>query len=106
MCGCLSRNHIEQRGAVRFPVLEGLNPVLIYSELELVYDEGTLALPTVYNWPSRFRDGRTELSDDSRFGRPRKSDLVEAVLSMLKERPFSSCMLLVRQLKVTKAICL
>jgi histone-lysine N-methyltransferase SETMAR len=97
---------MEQRAVVRFLTLKWLNPQQIYSELESVYHEDALAMPTVYKWHARFRDGRTELSDDPRSGRPRKSDLAEAIFSMLEERPFSSCKCLARHFRVAKATCL
>jgi transposase len=97
---------MEQRAVLRFLTVKGLNPQQIHSELESVYHEGVLALPTIYKWHARFRDRRTELSDDPRSGRPRRSDLAEAISSMLAERPFLSCKLLVRQFRIAKATCL
>jgi transposase len=97
---------MEQRAGGRFLLLKALNPPLIHSEPESIYHQHALALPTVCKWLARFRDGRTELSDDSRSGRPRKSDLAGPISSMLKERPFSSCKLLARHFRVTKATCL
>jgi histone-lysine N-methyltransferase SETMAR len=70
-----------------------------------VYDEDALAMPTIYKWHARFRDGRTELFDDPRSGRPRRSDLAEAISSMLEERPFLSCKLLARHFRIAKATC-
>jgi hypothetical protein len=81
---------MEHRVVGRFLRLKGLNPPLIHSDPESIYHQDALALPTVCKWRARFRDGRTELSDDSRSGRPRKSDLAPPISSMLKECPFSS----------------
>jgi transposase len=96
---------MEQRAALRFLTLRRLNPQQIRSELESVYPEHAFALPTIYKWHARFRDGRTELSDDPRFGRPQRSDLSEAVSSMLEERPFLSCKLLARHFRIAKTTC-
>jgi hypothetical protein len=71
-----------------------------------VYHEDALAVLTIYKWHVRFRDGRTELSDDPRSGRPRKSDSAETIFSMLKERPFLSHKLLARHFRIAKATCL
>jgi transposase len=97
---------MEQRAVLRFFTLKGLNPQQIYSELESVYHEDALALPTIYKWHVRFRDGRTELSDDPRSDRPRRSDLAEVISSMLEERPFLSCKLLARHFRIAKVTCL
>jgi transposase len=85
---------MEQRAVLRFLTLKGLNPQQIRSEFESVYHEDALALPTIDKWHARFRDVRAELSDDPTSGRPRKSDLAEAIFSMLEERSFLSCKLL------------
>jgi hypothetical protein len=52
---------MEQRTVVRFLTLKGLNPQQIRSELESVYDEDALALPTIWKLHTRFRDGKTEV---------------------------------------------
>jgi transposase len=100
------RRQREQRAVFRFLTLKGLNPQQILSELESVYREDALALPTIYKWHARFRDRRTELSDDPRSGRPRKSDSAEAIFSMLEPRPFLSYSLLARHFGIAKATCL
>jgi hypothetical protein len=97
---------MEQRTVLRFLTLKALNHQQIHSELESVYHEDARALPMIYKWHARFRDGRTELSDDPRSGRPRKSDLAEAFFSMLEERPFLSCKLLAQHFRIAKATCL
>jgi transposase len=73
---------MEERAVLCFLTLKGLNPQQIHSELESVYHEDALDLPMIYKRQARFRDERTELSDDPRSGRPRKSGPAEATLSM------------------------
>jgi transposase len=68
---------MEQRAVHRFLTRKGLNPEETHSELESVDHEDALAMSMIYKWHARFRDRRTELSDDRRSGRPRKSDLAE-----------------------------
>jgi transposase len=87
---------------VRFLTLKGLNPQQIHSELESVYHDGALALPMIFKWHARFRDGTTVLSDDPRSGRARKSDLAKAFFSMLQEHPFSSGRFLADELALQK----
>jgi hypothetical protein len=97
---------MEQSAVLRFLRLKGLNPQQIYSELESVYHEDALAMPTIYKWHARFCDGRTELSDDPKSGMPRRRDLAEAFSVMLEERPFLSCKLLARHFRIAKDTCL
>jgi transposase len=88
----MSKSQTEQRAILRFLTLKALTPQQIHSELESVCHDDALALPTIDKCHARFRDRRTELSDDPRFGRPRKSDEAEVFLSMLEERAVLSCL--------------
>jgi transposase len=74
---------MEQRVVIGFLTLKGFNSEEIYSELESIYREDLLTHPTVYKCHERFRDWRTELSDDPRSEKPRKSNLAEAISPML-----------------------
>jgi hypothetical protein len=91
----LGRNRIRR--------VEKWSQTSTHSEPEPAYLEDAFALLTVCKWHARFRDGKTELSDDPRSVRPGKSDLAESIPSMLKERAFSSCDLLTRHFRVAKA---
>jgi hypothetical protein len=97
---------MEERPVLGFLTLKGLNPQQIHSELESVSHEDAFAMLTICKWHTRFRDGRTELSDDPKSGGPRRSDLAEAISSMLEERPFLACKLLARHFRIAKATCL
>jgi hypothetical protein len=94
---------MKQRAVIGFLTLKGLNPEEIYSELESIYREDVLTHPTVYKCHERFRDWRTEFSDDPRSGKLRKSNLAEAISSMLQERPFALYRFLVRHFRIAKA---
>jgi hypothetical protein len=97
---------MEQRAVIRFLTLEGLRARAIATELGDVYHPDALALPTVKKWRKRFVQGRTSLSDDPRSGRSLTNDLVAAIASMLKERPFASCKVLSQHFRIVKATCL
>jgi transposase len=97
---------MEQRAVIRFLTLKGLDPQTIFTELTSVYHDDVPALPTIYKWHARFCNGRTDLSDDPRSGRPKKSDLADAIASMLQERPFVSCKIIARHFRVAKSTCL
>jgi hypothetical protein len=60
-------------------------------ELESVDGPEARALPTMQNWPSPFRHGRTGLPDDSRTERPLTNGPGETNGSALAERLVSSC---------------
>jgi hypothetical protein len=112
---CLSKNRcyafrsshlMEQRTVVRFFILKGLSPKDIYTELESVYIDKALCLPTVYKWHKRFMQRRTELFDDTRSGRPLQNDLVDALRAMIQEFPFTSCKGLCTYFRLAKSTCL
>jgi transposase len=100
------RLRMGQRAVTRFFTLKGLTARAIHAELVSVYLEDALALATVKKWNKRFREGRRDLFDDPRSGRPLTHDLSEAIRSVLKERPFSSCKVLCRHFRIRKATCL
>jgi transposase len=93
---------MEQRPVIRFLTLKGLKLKAIFAELESVYGDAALALATVKKWRKRFHEGRTDLFGDCRSGRALTHNLVEAVRSMLVERPFMSCEILCRHFRVAK----
>jgi transposase len=97
---------MEQRAVIRFFTLKGLKVKEIRAELESVYCPEALALSTVKKWRKRFQEGRTNLIDGRRPGRPVTHDLAEAIQSMLAERPFLSWKVLCRHLGIGKATCL
>jgi transposase len=97
---------MEQRAVIRFFTLKRLKAKEIRAELESVYGPEALALSTVKKWRKRFEEGRTDLIDDRRPGRPVTHDLAEAIQSMLTKRPLVSCTVFCRHLRTGKATCL
>jgi hypothetical protein len=97
---------MEQRAVIRFFTLKGLKSRDIHAELMLVYGGDSLASATVKKWNKRFREGRTDLFDDSRVGCHLTHDLAEAIRSVDTERPFISCKILWRHFRIGKATCL
>jgi transposase len=97
---------MEQRAVVRFYTLKGVKSKKICMKLTAVYGTESLALATVKKWRLRFSQGRRDLFDDPRSGRPLTHDLSQAISSMLEERPFSSCKMLCRHFRIGKAMCL
>jgi transposase len=66
---------MEQRAVIHFFTPKSLKAKAIHAELESVYECEALTLPTVKKWRRRFQEGRRDLFDDSRSGRPLTYDL-------------------------------
>jgi hypothetical protein len=97
---------MEHRAVIRFLSLKGLKARAIQGELQSVYGPDACQLTAVKKWRGRFLQGRTDLFDDPRSGRPLTHDLAEAIRSMLTERPFSSSKMLSRHFRIANATCL
>ena len=63
----------EQRSVIRFLWSKGRTPVEIHREMQPTYGERCLALRSVRWWCSEFKNGRENLNDNERAGRPRVS---------------------------------
>lgn len=67
---------------IKFLVKEGRQPTEIYKRLVEVWGEACPSRTTVFDWARRFAEGRTELTDDPREGRPSTAvtpEMIEAV---------------------------
>jgi hypothetical protein len=69
-------------------------------------EQDALALSTVKKWHKHFSEGRRDLFDDTRSGRPLILDLSEAIHSVPEEPPFTSCKVLCRHFRIRPATCL
>ena len=61
---------LEQQINIKFLVKLGKNGPKIHQMLQQVYGEDALKERTVFKWVQRFREGREDLKDDTRSGRP------------------------------------
>jgi transposase len=100
------RIFMEQRAIIRFLTRKSLPASAIAPELKPVSETEALTLSTVKKWRKRFAERRILRYDDPRCGRPHTNDLVEAISSMLKERPDLSCNVLCPHFCITKGTCL
>jgi hypothetical protein len=91
---------MEQRPVIRFFMLKGLKARAIHTELESVYGPESLAAPVVDKGRRHFQQGKIDLFDDPRSGRPLTNDVAGALGSLFEERPFSSCELLSRHFRI------
>ncbi|GFT54362.1 protein GVQW3 [Trichonephila clavipes] len=78
---------IEQRIVVKFHFKLGKTATETYSLLKEVYGSECLSRARVFEWFKRFKDGRQDVEDDSRPGRPSTSktdENVEKVASLIR----------------------
>jgi hypothetical protein len=97
---------MEQRAVIRFFNLKGSSPRDIHTKFESVYGDEALCLRGVYKWYERFLQGRTELFENPRSGRPLQNDFGYALRGMLQKFPFISCKRLYVHFRIAKATCM
>ena len=61
---------IEQRGVVRCLWAKGMAAKDIHKEMLPMYGEHCLSRQAVHNWVQKFSEGRTNIEDEHRVGRP------------------------------------
>lgn len=64
---------MEQRANIKFCYKLGKTPTETYEMLKFVYGNGTMSRSRVFEWYSRFREGREDPFDNDRSGRPSTS---------------------------------
>ena len=77
----------EQRINLKFLVKLGKTPSESLGMLQEVYGDETMSRSRVFEWHKRFKDGREDVEDDSRSGRPstsRTDDNVERVKQVVR----------------------
>ena len=62
--------NFEIRANVKFLTRLNWKPVKIIETLQQVYGDSAPCRAVVYDWVKRFKEGREQLEDDSREGRP------------------------------------
>ncbi|CAF0904142.1 unnamed protein product [Rotaria sordida] len=70
-----------------------IEPIVIYNELYTVFVDEVPLLRTVQRWSKRFREGREEVEDEERPGRPiteTTSENIEQVRDLIKDDPYAT----------------
>jgi len=67
----------EVRGVIRFLQAENVRPCAIHRRLVAVYGEHVINAASFRKWCTMFRNGRTDVHDAERSGRP--SDITDAL---------------------------
>ena len=70
---------IEQRINLKFLVRLGKTPTETFNSLQAVYGDATMSRTRIFEWHKRFREGREDVEDDRRSGRPTTSRTNENV---------------------------
>src|SRR5215469_15572698 len=78
----------EQRVAIKFCFKAGKSAVETIELINKAYGSAAMCRANVYRWYARFQDGREDVKDDARSGRPstaRSDENVESVSHLLTE---------------------
>ena len=88
---------IEQRINLKFLVRLGKTPTETFNLLQEVYGDATMSRTQIFEWHKRFREGREDVEDDPKSGRPTTSRINENV-EHVREKVCSDCHLTVRMI--------
>jgi transposase len=70
------------------------------ARLERAHEKGIVTFKTVLRWTSRFRNGKTDLDDERRPGRPRRNGELPILRTMIEAHPY------LLQKKIAQTLCL
>ena len=88
---------IEQRINLKFLVRLGKTPTETFNLLQEVYEDATMSRTRIFEWHKRFREGREDVEDDPKSGRPTTSRTNENV-ERVREKVRSDRRLTVRMI--------
>ena len=74
---------IEQRINLKFLVRLGKTPTETFNLLQEVYGDATMSRTRIFEWHKRFREGREDVEDDPKSGRPTTFVFIIFVLNCL-----------------------
>jgi len=95
----------EQRVAIQFCVKAGKSAVETIELINKDYGSAAMSRAIVYRWYARFRDGREEVKDDARSGRPstaRIDENMESVRRLLTEDRLTTLQMIADRLNIGK----
>ncbi|KAJ8944495.1 hypothetical protein NQ318_011753 [Aromia moschata] len=73
----------EIRAVIRFLHAKKLQPVEIHRQLSEIYGKTCISIQHVRKWCREFSEGRTDIHDEKRSGRPSISDEVVAKIERI-----------------------
>ena len=83
----MDRQTFQQSCAIKFCVKLGESATVTYEKLQTAYGEHSISRPQVLRWHKSFLEGREQVEDEPRAGRPSTSktdDNVERVRSLVR----------------------
>ena len=83
---------IEQRINLKFLVRLGKTPTETFNLLQEVYGDATMSRTRIFEWHKRFREGREDVEDDPKSGRPTTSRTNENVEHVREKVRNDSCL--------------
>lgn len=93
---------MEFRYVIHYCYLRGMKPKDIKEEMQIAYKDQAPGDSTIYKWFNRFKDGRENVDDDRRSGRPLNCDDNARILQILSEQPFASARYISDMLQIPK----
>ena len=69
---------------IKIRTILGINPKTIHEELVTALGSKAPSYPTVAEWAKRFREGREDVNDDPRSGRP-VSELTDENIELVRQ---------------------
>ena len=94
-----------QRINLKFLVRLGKTPLDALGMLQEVYGDETMSRSRVFEWHKRFKEGREDVEDDSRSGRPSTSmtaDNVERVKQMVRGDRWLAVRMIADELEINR----
>jgi len=95
----------EQRVSIKFCVKAGKSAVEVIELINKAYGSAAMSHALVYRWYARFRDGREDVKDDARSGRPstaRTDGNMESVRHLLTEDHRTTLQMIADRLNIGK----
>ena len=95
----------EQRANLKFLAKLGKTPSESFAMLQQVYGEETMSRTRAFEWHKRFKEGREEVEDDPRSGRPstrRTADNIERVKQMVRADRRLTVRMIAEELSINK----
>src|SRR5215475_1459625 len=95
----------EQRAAFKFCVKAGKSAVKTIELINKAYGSAAMSRAIVYRWYARLEDGREDVKDDARSGRPltaRTDENVESVCHLLTEDRRTTLQMIADRLNIGK----
>jgi histone-lysine N-methyltransferase SETMAR len=97
----------EERVAIKFRFKAGLSASETLVLVQKAYGNEAVNLPNVFRWYSRFRDGREQVEDDERGGRPksiRTEVNIAAVAGVVKNDRRIASRMIAESLNIPKTV--